>query len=146
MYFETQYVLARHSQQPISATFGTSWVWPGSAASANIANVWAGSLDPNNLVSARWLVAWDPNAGGLGNTGLKLVYFYGVNPETDMLVMERATTGPITGGGDITAHMKNMIAAGVAGGHEMTTGQKTHGNGVNGPKIYSSIIACLWRT
>jgi hypothetical protein len=177
MIIQTQYVLARNASYPIQGGPALSYpnggiekdyYWPGSAATANVADIDASKIDWRRVVAANWLLAWDPRSNGAGPTGVRLVSFR--QGETGLLGVREwpyvtsEHTGPTTVSVDENSIKAYLIAdLSYWGGYTyqnntvlpdgtivpagtvvppgiMYLGHRTHGNGSYGPQIYASVL------
>lgn len=137
----SELILYKNTEYPLHGTSaGASYVFPGTALSANVSVLHADK--PMKLLTyARWVLAWNPNTGA-SPTGVRLIHA-DQGPSNIVQIAEfRATNKntPKVDGIEITNELNALISAGLW----KQLGHQTFGNGANGALIYSSVIECVW--
>lgn len=134
---QTEFTLYRNAQVPLQGYPSGAWHWPGIAMSASMSLLY--SNRDLSIESCRWAFSWTPDSGP-SPTGLRLVVVVDgqVSPLATVTQSNRVT--PTSDGRDVTAAMRALIAS----GRSAWLGLQTVGDGVRGPKIYHSVIECVW--
>ena len=136
-YLQTEWVLYRDAQTPLQGSPSGQWGWPGAAFSASTFQLYSNLGLALN--TCRWAYSLNPDTGP-SPTGIRLVtYDAGVVNELARVLIANRTT-PTSGGHDLTAQLKALVAAGRA----TTIAMQTVGNGLTGPKVYHSVVECSW--
>ncbi|WP_156433652.1 hypothetical protein [Bradyrhizobium retamae] len=135
--------IIRHSATSTNGTSSGTWAFPGNALSASTVMFNYGSFITGcKLYSARWVVAWNPNATTASPNGVALATAdSGPTNVVHISVFTRAsTTTPVVDGADVTATLQALITAGTS----KFICHQVVGNGTTGPMIYSSEIELMW--
>lgn len=134
---QTEWTLYRNAQTPLMGYALGAWHWPGVAMSASQSILYSHkNLD---IDTCRWAFSWTPDSGP-SPTGIRLVYVLNgqIVPIAQAVMANRTT--PTSDGRDVTGVIKSLV-------NQKTSawlGIQTVGDGVRGPKIYHSVIECVW--
>lgn len=112
-YTQAVYQFYRNPTAPIEGTTpSTPWKYPGIALSASSVLFWA--QYPMKVAFARWVVAWNPDAG-VGYNAIRLITAdSGPANETQIAFINRNNTStPVVDGADVTAAFQAICAAGI---------------------------------
>lgn len=136
---QTEWTLYRNAQTPLMGYPSGAWHWPGVAMSASMSILYANkTLD---IDTCRWAFSWTPDSGP-SPTGIRLVYVLDgqIVPIAEAVMANRTT--PTSDGRNVTGVIKQLIT------HQTPVwlGIQTVGDGIRGPKIYHSVIECVWNT
>lgn len=126
-----------HANSAVTGSIGTSWAFPGYALTASTYRFYAQYLQGRHVLSATWVVAWNPTSGTVP-TGVRLVKFdngpLNIIEITSILMSNTLT--PIGSGADVTSQIQTILDD----GQFKQLGEQTIGNGTNGCLIYSSVL------
>jgi hypothetical protein len=134
---QTEFTLYRNAQVPLQGYPSGAWHWPGVAMSASMSLLY--SNRDLSIESCRWAFSWTPDSGP-SPTGIRLVAVVDgyVTPLVEVTMPNRAT--PTSDGRNVTAQIEWLLSL-----HQSAwLGIQTVGDGVRGPKIYHSVIECVW--
>ncbi|WP_197427421.1 hypothetical protein [Bradyrhizobium retamae] len=134
--------IIRHSATSANGTSSGAWAFPGSALSASAVQFNGSTITGCRLYSARWVVAWNPNATTASPNGVALAKAdSGPTNVVHLTSFTRAsTTTPVVDAVDVTAALQLLLDT-------ATTKFICHqvvGNGTTGPMIYSSEVELIW--
>lgn len=135
---QTEWTLFRNAQTPLEGSPSGQWNWPGAAFSASTLQLYSHLSMP--IQSCRWAYSLNPNTGP-SPTGIRLVSYDSGNVVEMARVLIANRTTPTSGGHDITQQMRNLLAQ----RKPLTIAMQSVGNGIAGPKIYHSVIECIWQ-
>jgi len=135
---QTEFTLYRNAQTPLQGYPSGAWHWPGVAMSAAMSLLYS-NLDLS-IESCRWAFSWTPDSGP-SPTGLRLVAVVDgqIIPLTSVTMANRVT--PTSDGRDVTPQMMWLVSQ----RRSAWLGVQTVGDGVRGPKVYHSVIECIWQ-
>jgi hypothetical protein len=136
---QTEITLYRNAQVPLQGYASGAWHWPGVAMSASMSLLYS-HLDLQ-IDSCRWAFSWTPDAGP-SPTGIRLVSVLNgqITPLETVLMPNRTT--PTSDGRDVTNKVRSLISA----GNPVWLGVQTVGDSVRGPKVYHSVLECIWES
>jgi hypothetical protein len=136
---QTEITLYRNGQVPLQGGASGAWHWPGVAMSASMSPLYS-HMDLQ-IETCRWAFSWAPDAGP-SPTGIRLVSLVNgqITPLETVLMSNRAT--PTSDGRDVTSKVQALLGAGVPA----LLGMQTVGDSVRGPKVYHSVLECIWDT
>ncbi len=137
-YMQTVFDFYRNPAVPLEGTTpSTPWKYPGTALSAS--SFLFSAEKPMKVASARWVVAWNPNAG-IGYNAVRLIKAdSGPSNEVQIAFLNRNNTStPVVDGADVTAAFQAICAGGV-GKYIL---QQTCGDTAS--KIYASWIEVVY--
>jgi hypothetical protein len=134
-------VLLHHSEYGVSSTNSAVWHWGGNALTASAFKVYFDKLTGAQIIFARVVFTWTPNAPGAPTSGVRLVHFDdGPANITEIIAFEDNDMTPIVSTQDITADLQALLAAGVV----KQLGYQVHGDGSNSCTIYGALIEVVW--
>lgn len=135
---QTEITLYRNAQVPLIGYPSGAWHWPGVAMSASMSLLY--SHRELAVESCRWAFSWTPESGA-SPTGIRLVAVLDgqVIPLAAVTMPHRST--PTSDGRDVTEKMRWLLSL----QRSAWLGMQTVGNGLNGPKVYHSVIECIWQ-
>lgn len=135
---QTEFTLYRNAQVPLQGYASGAWHWPGVAMSASMSLLY--SQLPLDIDQCRWAFSWTPDSGP-SPTGIRLVAVIDgqVTPLATVTQANRVT--PTSDGRNITAQIEWLLSL----QQSAWLGIQTVGDGVRGPKVYHSVIECVWQ-
>lgn len=137
---QSDFTFYKNAQTPLNGTVAGPWACPGNALSASSHKIHASQ--GLTLISARWLLVWNPNNPVAQPVGVRLVKCDDgpTNLEQIARIDGYSYTNPRTNAVDITTELQTILATGV----DKQLLMQTYGNDTYFGKIYSSIIECVW--
>lgn len=136
---QTEITLYRNAQVPLQGGASGAWHWPGVAMSASMSLLYS-HLDLQ-IETCRWAFSWTPDAGP-SPTGIRLVSVQRgqITPLATVTMANRAA--PTSDGRDVTDKIHALLDS----QDSAWLGIQTVGDSVRGPKVYHSVLECVWGT
>jgi hypothetical protein len=135
--------LYRSPQTALVGPTANSWEWMGTGVTASLIQ-FRGDQTGQRLVYAYWRVVWDPNAGGFGSTGVRLVH---ADSGPSNITAFSGCSLTATDTGTVRNDAVNVLTelqGFLDGGTYKQIGHQGIGNATNAPKIYMSELELVW--
>ena len=135
--------LYRNPGDPLKCSTSGAWAFPGRAVTASTKRIYSPQMKGRKLISAEWIITWDPNTGASPTgVGLFLMDDGPSNLQEIIRVQRTNYWSPFVDGGYVTQPFQNLLDTGTY----KHLGQMTFGNGSEEScLIYSSTLYVLWK-